>query len=71
MITKLCEVLSILIALMQVVLPLSFIVFSSIKQDLYAMKQMAVLIIVIEALSILFLIFQTKLITLIDCKYDN
>jgi len=71
MITKLCEVLSILIALMQVVLPLSFIVFSSINQDLYAMKQMAVLIIVIEALSILFLIFQTKLITFIDCKYDN
>lgn len=64
MITKLCEVLSILIALMQVVLPLSFIVFSSINQDLYAMKQMAVLIIVIEALSIL-------LITFIDCKYDN
>jgi len=52
------QALCIVIALMQVVLPLSFILYNSINQDLYVMKQMAILIIVIETLSILFLIFK-------------
>lgn len=51
----------ILIALMQVALPLFFIVYNSINQDLYVMKKMAFLIIVIETLSILFLLFSNKI----------
>lgn len=55
------QTLCILIAFMQVVLPLFFILYNSINQDPIVMKKMAVLIIVIESLSFLYLLLTNKI----------
>lgn len=49
-----------LIALMQVMLPLFFIIYNSINQDFFVMKKMAIVIIIIEILSVVFLLFPNK-----------
>lgn len=55
------QTLCILIALMQVVLPLFFIIYNSINQDPDVMKKMTVLIIVIESLSFLYLLLTNNI----------
>ena len=65
------QLINILIVFMQVILPLFFIIYNSIHQNLYEMKKMAILFIVIEILSILFLVFSKRLFSFVNRKYYN
>lgn len=56
----LCFLISLAIALIQIILPLFFIIYNSINQDIFIMKKMAIIIIIIEILSTIFLLLSNK-----------